>query len=559
METNLFGLLSLVIVLAVAVSAIMRLLRQPLIVGYILTGILLGPAFLHVIPEQTAFDTFSNIGIALLLFIIGLGLNTTVISKLGKVVLLTATVQMTITLGVGYLAAMLFGFDRTTAFIIGVALMFSSTIIIVKILNDKREQSRLYAQISIGVLLLQDVVASVALVMLAANKTGGISPGELAWLIIKGAALATALLFMSREVLGKLSRFIADSQEFLFLFALGWGFGIATLFEITGFSLEVGALFAGVSLASLPYAQEIASRLKPLRDFFVVVFFIALGEGLQLHGVSSIALPALMFTFVVVLIKPFSALLSLGALGYTKRTSFKSALTLGQVSEFSLIFVVLAASDGLVPPAVSTIITVVAIITIAASTYLMKYDDNLFGLLENSLRFFERRVVRSENYPTSQHQMVLFGYQKGGGEFIKAFRAMHKRFIVVDYDPEVIEELEHQHIDFMYGDATDLELLEELNIGKAKLIVSTITDFETNSSLVKHIIRTNPHAIIICHSDNYEEAAALYQLGATYVMMPHLIGSERIGNFIKRTGLSKKEFDGYRDKHLILLESQLKQ
>lgn len=558
MELSLFGILSLVIVLATIVSGLMRLLRQPLIVGYILTGVLLGPAVLHIIPNTGAFTVFSNIGIALLLFIIGLGLNTTVIGKLGKVVLVASVVQMGVTLGVGYLAATVFGFNRATALIIGVALMFSSTIIIVKILNDKREQTRLYAQISIGVLLLQDLAASIALVLLAAGKSGDLSPTDISFLLIKGVLLGGFLLLVSSQVLSRLARFIADSQEFLFLFALGWGFGIATLFEVAGFSIEVGALFAGVSLASMPFAQEAAARLKPLRDFFVVVFFIALGETLNFAHISEALWPAMVFSAIVILIKPFATLVSLGGLGYTKQTSFKSSVTLSQVSEFSLVFVVLAVSSGVVTESVSTIVTITAIITIGISTYLMKYDDELFNTLEHSLRFFERKVVRSENYQTAQHPMILFGYHKGGQEFVKAFKAMRRKFIVVDYNPEVVEELEHKNIEFMYGDATDLELLEELNLNKTKLIVSTITDFETNQTLLSHIMKVNPQAIVICHSDNYEEAAALYHLGATYVMMPHLIGSERISNFVKRAGLNHKEFASYREKHLMLLESQLK-
>jgi Kef-type K+ transport system membrane component KefB len=558
MELSLFGILSLVIVLATVVSGLMRLLRQPLIVGYILTGILLGPAVLHLVPDTSAFTVFSNIGIALLLFIIGLGLNTTVIGRLGKAVLVTALVQMGVTLGVGYLAAAAFGFNPTTALIIGVALMFSSTIIIVKILNDKREQGRLYAQISIGITLLQDVAASVALVVLSAGKTGDLSPTDIGVLLVKGIILAGLLLLASSQVLSRLSKFIADSQEFLFLFALGWGFGIATLFEVAGFSIEVGALFAGVSLASMPFAQEAASRLKPLRDFFVVVFFIALGENLNLTNIAASLWPAMVFSVVAIFIRPLATLIGLGSLGYTKQTSFKTALTMSPISEFSLIFVVLATTSGMVPDGVSTIITLAAIITIAISTYLMKYDDELFNTLEHSLRFFERKTVRTENYQTAQHPMILFGYHKGGQEFVKAFKSMRRKFIVVDYNPEIVEELERKNIEFMYGDATDLELLEELNINKTKLIVSTITDFETNQTLLSHIIKVNPHAIVICHSDNYEEAAALYHMGATYVMMPHLLGSERISNFVKRAGLSHKEFASYREKHLMLLESQLK-
>ena len=556
MEHNLFILLSLVIVIAVGVAALMRLLRQPLIMGYILTGILIGPTFLHLIPERAPFEAFSSIGIALLLFIIGLGLNTTIIKRLGKVVLITASAQIILTALVGYIAATASGMSAAMAVVAGVALTFSSTIIIIKLLNDKRQQTRLYGQISIGILLVQDIVASIALVLLAAGKDGTISPVDLGFLALKGVVAGIFLAVISTQLLSRLAKFIAGNQEFLFLFALGWGFGIAALFEFLGFSIEVGALFAGVSLAALPYSQEIAARLKPLRDFFVVVFFIALGDGLQLNSLGAVLMPALLFSLVVIIVKPLVVLASMGLLGYTKRTSFKTALTLSQISEFSLIFVVLAQTNGLVPAELSALITVVALITIAVSAYLMKYDDQLCDFFEQSLQLFERKIVHTEQTQLPSYPLVLFGYHKGGSEFVKTFQAMHKRFVVVDYNPEAIEQLERQHIPYLYGDATDLELLQEINIEKAKLIVSTITDHATNTSLVQHILKTNPHAIVICHSDNYEEATELYNLGATYVMMPHLIGSEKIGSFIKRKGLSKHEFTEYRDKHLMMLESQ---
>lgn len=554
MESNLFIVLSLVIVVAIIVSALMRILRQPLIMGYILTGVLVGPSVLHLIPEKAPFETFSSLGIALLLFIIGLGLSTTVMQKLGKVVLLAATVQIILSAAIAYGIAVGIGFTPIEALITGVALTFSSTIIIIKLINDKREQNRLYAQVSIGILLVQDIVASIALVLLAAGEKGGLTPADLGWLALKGLGVSAVLIFVSGFVLPRFSKFIASSQEFLFLFALAWGFGIATLFELAGFSIEVGALFAGVSLASLPYAQEVAARLKPLRDFFVVVFFIVLGEGLELNNIGAALLPAIVFSAMVILAKPLTVLATMGLLGYTKRTSFKTAVSLGQVSEFSLVFVVLAASSGLVPAQLSATITLVAIITIAVSTYLMKYDDQIFAKLENSLRFFENKTVHTEQSQAANYSLVLFGYNKGGQEFIKSFQSLHKNFVIVDYDPEVIETLERKRLPYLYGDATDLELLQEVGIEKVKLVVSTITDHPTNISLVKHICETNPHAIVICHSDDYDEAAELYQLGATYVMMPHFIGSEKISTFIRRAGLSKREFAHYRDKHLMLLE-----
>lgn len=557
-ESTIFAQLSLVIAVVAAVSIIMRILRQPLIVGYILTGILVGPSFLHLIHDTGTFEGFSKIGIALLLFIIGMGLNFDIIRKLGKTVIVVAALEIGVMLALGFILAKAMGMSSMDALFIGAALTFSSTIIIVKVLNDKREQTRLYGQICIGILLVEDIAATIALLVVDAGKSGGLDIGDIGMLALKGALLAGILALVSTKVLPRVSKFIASSQELLFLFAIAWGFGIASIFSMAGFSLEVGALFAGVSLAGLPYAQEIAARLKPLRDFFVVVFFIVLGEGLELHNLGSALLPALAFSALVIVFKPLLVMIGLGSLGYTKRTSFKAGLPIAQISEFSLVLVVLAHQAGLVSAATSATVTLIAIITIAVTTYLMHFDDELYGKIEHSLRFFERRIIKEETKSSVAYPIILFGYHKGGHEFTRVFRDMRKRFVVVDYNPEVIEELERRHIHFMYGDATDLELLRELNIHKAKLVVSVMTDFEVNLSLLKQVVHENPHTIFICHADTFEEASELYQHGATYVMMPYLIGSERISNFLKRTTLSKKDFDNYRDRHLTVLESQLR-
>lgn len=554
METSIFIQLSLVIVVAAGLSFLMRLLKQPLIMGYILSGILVGPAFLGLIHDTEAFETFGELGIALLLFIIGLGLNAAVVKSLGKVVLLASLVEVTAIGLLGYAAGALLGFSTIESVLIGLSLIFSSTIIILKVLSDKKEQGRLYGQIAIGVILVEDLIAIFALLLVAGlSKSNGLGLGELGPLLLYGGLIGIGLTFASIKILPRLTRFFAGSQELLFLFAIAYGLGIATLFELAGLKLEIGALFAGVSLASLPYAQEMAARLKPLRDFFIVVFFIVLGESFSFGNLTAGIVPALILSAIAVIGKPLFIMAALGVLGYTKRTSFKAGIHLSQISEFSIVLIVFAQSVGVVDGYLSAIITLVALITIAISTYLMKYDDKLFALFENRLRLFEGRLVKEERRPVHRYPLVLFGYKKGGHEFVRTFREMKKKYVVVDYNPEVIETLEHQHVHFMYGDATDVELLDEIGIAHAELIVSTISDFSTNQELTRIVRHRNPHAVIIVHADSYNEAAELYQLGATYVMLPHFIGSERISAFLRRRGTSKEAFEQYRQKHLVSL------
>lgn len=557
METHVFSELSLVIIVTAAVSLFMRLIKQPLILGYILAGLLVGPAGFKLIHSQELFEVFSSIGIALLLFIIGLGMNIAELRKIGKVVFYVAFSTLLTIAMIGFSTTSILGFTKTEALVTGLCLFFSSTIIIVKILSDKKEQNRLHGQIAIGVILVDDIVATFALLFIAARAEGaGLHPSDIALLIGKGILLLGFLYLASTHILPKVSRYMAASQELLFLFAIGWGFGMATLFEISGFSLEVGALFSGVALATSPYVQEIASRLRPLRDFFVVIFFISLGESLNLTNISSAIVPAVILSAIVIIIKPLVVTTVLGLMGYTKRVSFKAGINLSQISEFSVVLAVLTISSGLAGERLGAVITLIAIITIAISTYLMHYDEQLYEKFDKlNIHMFEKQVVYRERRKVSGHPILLLGYHHGGHEFVKTFKEMKKRFMVIDYDPDIIEMMETQKIDYLYGDVTDRELLEEAQIDKAKLVVSTISDHASNVFIVNLLSTTNPSAVIICHADNINQATELYDLGASYVMIPHYIGSEKIGSFIKRNGLNKTEFKRIREKHLTHLEA----
>ena len=547
---GIFLQLSMVIVLGAVVSVIMRLLRQPLILGYILTGVLVGPAALNLLRLDT-FDAFASIGITLLLFIIGLGMNVAVVKRLGSTVFIALLAELAVVGSVGFAAGSLLGFGRTEALIVGLCLVFNSTIIIVKTLTDKKEQNRLHGQVAIGIILLEDIVATVALLLIAGGKGHSLGLHDVEMLIVQGALLAAFLILMSMVLLPKITRFVAGSQEMLFLFAVGWGFGVASMFQLAGFSIEIGALFAGVSLAGLPYAQEIEARLKPLRDFFVVLFFIVLGKSLTVMGLGEALVPALCLAAVVVIVKPSTIISTLGLLGYSRRVSFMAGINLSQVSEFSIVLAVLATSTGMVSKEFSTVITLVAIITIACSSYLTHYDNGLFKLFSHlKLGFFERANAQGERRRAPGYQLILVGYSRGGSQFIRTFQALHKRYLVIDYDPAMIDLMQQKHVPCLYGDATDNELLDEIGIHTAKLVVSTVSDFETNEQLVRHLNLLNPEAVVVCNASSAEEALQLYELGSSYVIIPHHASSEHLNSLIQRNGIDRRHFDRYRERHL---------
>lgn len=556
-ESGLFIELSLLIVLVTVVSVIMRWLKQPLILGYIITGLIVGTVLpllagdSYVINTDN-FEIFSSLGIVLLLFIIGLGLRVSVFRKLGGVVFGVATAIMIVLGGLGLFITQAFGFSYIEGVIAGLALFFSSTIIIVKILSDKKEHTRIHGQIAIGVILFDDIVATIALLFVAAGKNG-FEMTELGLLFIKGILLAGLLILASTKLLPKLSHQFAKNQELLFLFAVAWGLGVATLFQWAGFSIEVGALFAGVSLAPLPYTLQMESRLKPLRDFFIVIFFITLGAELHLDNIVAGLAPAIILSVLVVLLKPIVVMGVMRLFKYTKRTSFKVGIYLSQISEFSIILAVVAAAAHVIDEKLTAIITLIALITITISTYLMQYESELFAALERRIPWLREPESHREKNINDKYDLVLFGYRRGGHEYVKTFRKMKKKFTVVDYDPTMIETLERLHVPYMYGDATDIDFLHDVGLKHAKLIASTITHFSTNEQIIKYARRVNPEAVIICHADDYNEAEELYRMGVSYVTLPHYIGSERINHFIRKNGLSKKAFEKYRQRHTINL------
>ncbi len=548
MHSSVFTEISIVIVIAAIVSIVMRALRQPLIIGYILTGVFLGPTVFNVLNPSDSIDLLGNFGVALLLFLVGLGLNPKVIKEVGRVSLLTGLGQVLFTLILALGVTKLFGYSIVPSLYIAVALTFSSTIIILKLLTDKREHNTLYGKISIGFLLVQDIIATFALVIASASGQE-LNAAALSILILKGIVLTAGVLLASKYIISRLSNFLSKSQELLFIFSIAWGFSIATLFYEMGFSLEVGALIAGVALSTMHYAQEIGSRLRPLRDFFIVVFFIALGARLDLGNVTSIIPQVIAFSTLVLIGNPLIVMMIMGVLGYTKKTGFKAGLAVAQISEFSLIFILLGLKNKQIDESVVSLVAIVGIITIAVSAYMITYADKLFALLSRYLQVFERKDVKIEKESSASYDCVLFGYRRGGSEFVKAFDALSHRYLVVDYNPETVEELERKNIPYVYGDVTDPELLDDLDLAKAKLVVCHVSDFTANSLLVEYMQNINAKAVVICRADNAHEAAELYGLGASYVLLPRYIGSERIGTFIRQKGFKKAAYAKYRDKH----------
>ena len=548
--------LSIIIGITVLIAGIIRLLKQPLIIGYILAGIIVSPYFLNVVKSTETISIFAQIGVTLLLFIVGLSLSPKVIKEVGKVSLITGLGQIIFTSLFGFLISRILGFSVIVSIYIAIALTFSSTIIIMKLLSDKKDLEKLYGKISIGFLLVQDIFV-IILLMVISSFSGNLGIDSLSFgKILGGILLIGGFVLVSIYVLPSLSKFFAKSQEFLFLFSIGWGLGLAALFYYMGFSMEIGALIAGISLSMSPFHYEISSKMKPLRDFFIILFFILLGSQMVFGNMGDLIIPAIIFSLFILIGNPLIVMILMGFLGYRKKVGFQAGFTVAQISEFSLILIVLGVSVGHLTGEILSLVTIVGLITISGSTYLIMYSESIYPYFSKYLSIFERKKLIEKEKDSEDCNVVLFGYNRIGYDILHSFKKLKEDFLVIDYNPETILELSKQNIKCKYGDVDDDEFLNELNLVKTKMVVSTIPEFETNLLLVDKIRQINKKAIIITTSHNIEEANELYSMGATYVIMPHFLGGSQASKMIDEYKFDVNKFLREKKKHIKYLKNK---
>ncbi len=544
---SIFIQLSVIILIAVGISFIVRIFKQPLILGYIITGILVSKYFLNLVGSIQNVETFAKMGVAVLLFMVGLNLDPKVIKEVGKTAILTGLGQIIFTFSLGFLIVRLLGFSSVTAAYISIALTFSSTIIIMKLLTDKGDISTLYGKIATGFLIVQDFVAILILMFVSAFNKSAVSFSSAALQKVSiGVGLISGLFLLSLLLLRPTTKLIARSQELLLLFSIAWTFALGSLFDYFGFSIEIGALLAGITLSISPYKYEIGAKMKPLRDFFLLIFFILLGTQLTFTNFNTALVPIIVLSVFVLIGNPIIVMIILGYLGYTKRTGLLAGLTVSQISEFSFILITLGISVGHLSPGVLSLVTVVGLLTMTVSSYTILNNNRLYSALSERLRIFERRGVKvdeSKFHRDKDYEIILFGYNRIGYSLRKAFKSSKKSFLVVDNNPDTIAKLVNLGIDCRYGDAEDPELLPELPLKEAKIIFSTIPNTETNLLLIDEIKKINKKAILIVVSHQIDEALRLYEAGATYVLTPHFVGGEHAADLISDFGFSRDKYE----------------
>ena len=530
MLPSFFLEISVIIFIAILVTTLMRLFKQPLIIGYILTGIIVSPYLLNVVKDTASISVFAQIGVALLLFMVGINLNPKVLKEVGKVSFFTGIGQIVFTTGFGYLICLLLRFNWITSLYISLAFAFSSTIIIMKLLSDKGEVNSLYGKISVGFLVVQDLVA--ILVLIAVSSLIGTGNTTTISGIFIGVGLLILLLLFSIYLLPKFLKFVSKSQEFLLLFSIGWCLIIASLFFYFGFSIEIGALLAGFLLSFSPYRFEINLKLKPLRDFFLILFFVLLGLQMSFGNINAYILPIIVLSLFILIGNPLIVMLIVGLSGYKKRTGFMAGLTVAQISEFSLILIALGISVGHLNAEILSFATVVGLITITGSSYMIIFSDKIFDKISKYLKIFEKKDAVEKENKTEEYEYLVFGYNRMGYGVGQYLKKRNRKFIVIDYNPETANILTKENINHIYGDAGDVELIDDLNVSKVKVAVSTINSFAIDMFLIKKLKEMNRNMFIIVASEDVDQALKFYNAGVDYVIMPKFLSSYDTNNFI---------------------------
>jgi Kef-type K+ transport system membrane component KefB len=532
--TNPFYETAFVLLISAIVGAIGLQLRQPLIVAFIAVGILVGPSVLGWVVPSAEMELLAELGIALLLFVVGLKLDLHLIQSMGPVALATGLGQVAFTSIVGFLISLLLGFAPLTSVYVAVALTFSSTIIVVKLLSDKREIDSLHGRIALGFLIVQDLI--VVLVMIGLSALGAeadLSPGmTLLQLVLKGGLLLAGVGGMMTFVLPKLLHHLARSQELLLIFAIAWAVALSALSELLGFSSEVGAFLAGISLASTRYRDAIGSRLVSIRDVLLLFFFVDLGAHLDLHLLGAQIIPALVLSLFVLIGNPMIVMAIMGYMGYRKRTSLLSGLTVAQISEFSLILAALGLSLGHIGEETVGLITLVGLITIGVSTYMILYSHLLYERLSSLLSIFERRIPHREEagdtvFSAAGADVIVYGLGRYGGWLVN--RLSSKGLIVhgVDFDPENVRRWRRQGFSVHYGDAEDPEYPSHLPLSTVKWVVSSIPGIEVNLTLLhalKHYGYEGKLAVTI-HQDH--EGETLQTSKVDLILRPFVDAAEQ--------------------------------
>jgi Kef-type K+ transport system membrane component KefB/Trk K+ transport system NAD-binding subunit len=532
------------IIVAALLAVVAQRLGQPLIIGYIVAGALLGPHVgLGLVHDEESIELIAEIGLVLLLFLIGLELSLPRLLQAGRVIIVCGLLKVPICAAVAWfvlapVAALTGGpFDRLY---LAIGTGFASTLILVKLLSDKGELTTFSGRVTLGILVFEDLYA-IAFLALQPNLTS-LQAGPLLRSLGSGVALLGAALLAARFVLPPLLRRIATSPELLLVVTMAWCFVMAGAGEHAGLSKEMGALIAGVVIASFPYGTEVIPRVTGIRDFFITLFFVALGLKIPPPSPRVLLLAVGVAAFVMVV--QFVATYPLfAALRLDLRTASVVGINLGQISEFSLVVFSLGLGLGHVSADATALVLYTLLLTAVVSTYGILDNQRLAGGLTRAMerlgagRWFGTAPVEAGGHGGGHGADVfLLGVGREGlilADYVERHApGLKPRLAAIDVDTEMLEALGALGVASHYGDIASTETLRHAGIERATVVISAIGDWfrtgTTNLTLLRQVRGLTRTARVIVTAENVEHAERLYAAGADYVLLPTALTAEHL-------------------------------
>ncbi|MFB6204050.1 MAG: cation:proton antiporter [Candidatus Nanohaloarchaea archaeon] len=519
------------IIVAAVLGIVARKTRQPTLTAYIVTGMVLGPVGLAIVQKTPSTELLSELGLAFLLFLIGLEMKLDEIREIFRPVALIAAGQMALVAAVAYFTAQFLGFSLIESLFIAGASMYSSTAVVVKLLADKDEISTLPGKMDVGILLVEDLVVVVLMAILATGATtlSGIAIG-----LLEVAAVVTVIgglsYLSSRYFLPRLFREISSNEHAFFVHGVAWAFLLISAAGKLGISMEIGAFIAGISLAQIPYSHELQERVRPLTDFLMAVFFINIGLSITGSAFSSYWVEAVIASIVFMAAKIGILFFLVDQAKFTPETSLKASLNKSQISEFALIFGAVGVSSGFISQEVLGFLSLVAIITMGGSSYLITYNEEIYRRLKPLLARIDSEEKSDVDVRHLEDHVVVAGYDEMARRSLSILEEEYDQIVVVDNDPSNTQKLSGSSYEYVYGDFRHGEIRKAANLKKADFVLCVASDHEVNL----HILEDAPRdTTVFARAESMAQAAELYDMGAHYVIQKNVLTGDKMSEYVK--------------------------
>lgn len=530
--------IALMVLTAAALAILFHKTNQPTVIAYLATGLILGPVAFNLVQENQLTSLMSELGLAFLLFFIGLEMEIDDLKDISKPIVKISLAHMALMAFTGYLIGFLLNFSLVESIFIGGAIMFSSTAVVVKLLSDKDQLSTLPGKLDIGILLMQDLVVILLLTFIKLNLSDptAIFTG-IAKLLFMIVFIGPVAIYASRKILNNWFKGIANNQTIFFIHGLTWLFIFINISQALDVSIEIGAFLAGLSIAQIPYSHELKERVRPLTDFFMALFFINIGLQLDAGNLGNYLNEAIIASLIIIPVK-FFGMFVLADRDFTPETSFKSSINMVQVSEFTLVLGAVGVSQGIISDGLLGFLSLVTVITIAASTYLINFRHPIYKKIDFILEHIGSEEGIEYEVRKLENHAVVIGYDSMSRNAIKTLEDHFDDIVIVDNNPENVEELSELKHNYIYGDFKHEEIRHAAKIEEADFILSVAPDLEANKKAVKD----SRNATVFVKALNQNEAGELYDLGAHYVILKNYLTGGKMSEYIQSYLDNKRVF-----------------